>query len=209
MVFIHHIPSLVPKIFSKLIWHKDRDKPKVYLTFDDGPVPGITDFVLDELGKREMRATFFMVGDNIRKHPDLARRVVEGGHSVGNHTQHHVKGFSLSSQDYLQDVARCQSQFQEIIGISPGIFRPPYGQLTNGQLKSLLPDFQIYMWDVLSGDFDRKQSAEVCLAKTKKYTQNGSIIVFHDQQKTKEIVQEVLSPFLDYLVLMEFETAIL
>jgi peptidoglycan-N-acetylglucosamine deacetylase len=209
MIFIHHIPSLVPKIFSKMIWHMERNTPKVYLTFDDGPVPGITDFVLDELGKREMRATFFMVGDNIRKHPDLARQVVECGHSVGNHTQHHVKGFVLSCEDYLQEVASCQSQFQETMGISPRIFRPPYGQLTHGQLKPLLPDFQVYMWDVLSGDFDRDQTAEVCLAKTKKYTQNGSIIVFHDQQKTKEIIREVLPPFLDYLDLMEFETALL
>jgi len=209
MTFIHHIPSLVPKIFPQMIWHKERNEPKVYLTFDDGPVPGITDFVLEELEKRAMRATFFMVGDNIRKYPDLARQVVEMGNSVGNHTQHHVKGFSHSCQDYLQEVALCQSQFEETIEVRPRIFRPPYGQLTHGQLKSLLPDFQVFMWDVLSGDFDRDQTAEVCLAKTKKYTQNGSIIVFHDQQKTKEIIREVLPPYLDYLVLKDFETAIL
>lgn len=209
MVWLHHIPAIIPKIFPNILWHKERDAPKVYLTFDDGPVPGITDFVVEELEKRGMKATFFMVGDNIRKHPELAKKVMESGNGIGNHTQHHVKGFDLSCEEYLKEVSLCQSQIDMTLGVKPQLFRPPYGQLTNKQLKSLLPDFQVVMWDVLSGDFDKKQSAEVCLEKTKKHTQNGSIIVFHDQQKTTQIVQEVLPPYLDYLVMKGFETALL
>ena len=209
MVFIHHIPSIVPKILPYMVWHKDRNEPKVYLTFDDGPVPFVTDFVLDELGKRSLNATFFMVGDNVRKNPDLARKVLDQGNKIGNHTFHHVNGYKTQTEDYLEEVEACHHIIEKATGMRSRLFRPPYGKITRNQFEYLKSDHEVIMWDVLSGDYDLDQSAELCLSKSKQYTQNGSIILFHDQEKTQEILKKVLPSFLDYLIEEGFETHLL
>ncbi|MCL6261649.1 polysaccharide deacetylase family protein [Aquiflexum sp. TKW24L] len=209
MVWMHHVPAVIPKVFDKFIWNKTRDEKTIYLTFDDGPVPGITDFVLNELAKRDMKATFFMVGANVEKHPSLAKEVQQAGNGIGNHTFHHLDGYRNSDALYLEDIEKCQQILQETLDINPVNFRPPYGKISKSQSKLVLPKYQIIMWDVLSGDYDPDQSAEKCLSKTKQYSKNGSIILFHDQQKTERIVKKVLPEYLDFILDKGFQTAVL
>ncbi|MDO9551900.1 polysaccharide deacetylase family protein [Rhodonellum sp.] len=208
-MLIHHVPSIISSLLPQLIWNKDRQERKVYLTFDDGPVPGVTDYVLEMLDKRKMKATFFMVGDNIRKNPMLAKEVLTCGHKVGNHTYHHLNGFQTKEAVYLQDIEKCQETIGEHLGIFTDLFRPPYGRMTRNQHKKVNSTHQVIMWDVLSGDFDLNQPAEKCLQKTIKYTKNGSIVVFHDQVKTKGILKRVLNPYLDFVSDNGFETGLL
>lgn len=196
---MHHVPSLIPRLFSQLIWNKDRKERKIYLTFDDGPVPGVTDFVLEELAKREMSATFFMVGENIQKNLLLAKEVIQSGNGIGNHTMHHVNGFKTSYDKYLEEIRNCENQIQENLSVKSRLFRPPYGKITKKQFKSVVADYDVIMWDVLTGDYDPSQSEKKCLRKSIKYSRNGSIVVFHDQQKTKAIIKKVLPDYLDYL----------
>lgn len=206
---MHHVPALIPRLFSQFIWNKDRSENKIYLTFDDGPVPGITDFVLDELDKRSMFATFFMVGDNIQKNQQLAKEVLQSGNGIGNHTMHHVNGFRTSYDRYLEEILACQSQIQDTLSVSTRLFRPPYGKITKTQFKSVIAEYDVIMWDVLTGDFDPSQSTEECLKKSMKYSRKGSIVVFHDQQKTKEIIKKVLPDYLKFLKDSGLETALL
>lgn len=209
MVLIHHVPSLIPAVFSKLLWHKERDQNRIYLTFDDGPVPGVTDFVLDELGKRDQKATFFMVGDNVRKHPELAEKIGKSPHGVGNHTYHHLDGFRTPNKQYYKDVMDCSSVLQETVGRDVQLFRPPYGRITVSQQRMLEGDFQLVMWDVLSGDYDPDISPKKCLSKTKKYSRKGSIVLFHDQLKTDQMIRKILPQYLDFIQNQGFETAVL
>ena len=209
MVWLHHIPFFIPKIFPELVWHKDRSQRSVYLTFDDGPVPGVTDFVLRQLEQRNMKATFFMVGDNVRKHPELAREVRAAGHSLGNHTFHHVNGSKTSLEDYVSEARDCQQILQEVTGEPVRIFRPPYGRITGQQKKALLWNMDIIMWDVLSGDFAPNLKETRMLEQTKRFTRNGSIVVFHDQQKTEAVLKKILPPYLDWVEDKGFQTAVL
>jgi peptidoglycan-N-acetylglucosamine deacetylase len=209
MLWMHHVPSLIPKIFSQFVWNKDRNDNKIYLTFDDGPVPGVTDVVLNELAKRGMKATFFMVGDNIRKNKQLARDVLYSGNGVGNHTMHHVDGFRTPYDIYLGEIRNCQSQIQEILSVSSRLFRPPYGKITKKQLKTVASEYDVIMWDVLTGDFDPLLSGEECLKKSIQYSRNGSIVVFHDQQKTKDKIKKVLPDYWDFLKDSGLVTALL
>jgi peptidoglycan/xylan/chitin deacetylase (PgdA/CDA1 family) len=209
MVWLHHVPSLIPKVFDKFIWNKSRDEKTIYLTFDDGPVPGITDFVLDELSKRSMKATFFMVGANVEKHPNLAKEVLQSGNGIGNHTFNHLDGYRNPDAIYLENIEKCQKTLQDMLGINPLHFRPPYGKISKSQSKFVLERYQIIMWDVLSGDYDPGQKPGKCLSKTMQYTRNGSIILFHDQQKTERVVKKVLPDYLDFIRDKGFQTAVL
>lgn len=209
MVWMHHVPSLIPKVFDKFIWNKNRDDKAVYLTFDDGPVPGITDFVLNELSKRSMTATFFMVGGNVEKHPNLAKEVLQAGNGIGNHTFNHLDGYRNPDILYLENIEKCQNIIQDSLGVSPINFRPPYGKISKSQSKLVLEKYQIIMWDVLSGDYDPGQSPEKCLSKTIQYSRNGSIVLFHDQQKTERVVKRVLPDYLDFIIEKGFQTGVL
>lgn len=195
----HQVPPFIPKIFPQFLWRHNSNQKVVYLTFDDGPVPGATDFILSQLEKWNQKATFFMVGENVNKHPQLARSVLEGGHQIGNHTQNHLNGFRVSTEDYLKNVTQGQETFLRHLGMVPTLFRPPYGQIKPSQWRKLQEDFTLVMWDVLSGDFDQNQSAKTCFQKTCNYTRNGSIVIFHDQQKTMKVMREVLSSYLDFI----------
>src|SRR5690554_4787728 len=198
-MFLHHLPDFIPFLFPQYVWHKSRKEKVVYLTFDDGPVPGITDFVLEELAKRQMKATFFMVGDNIVKHPELALKVKEEGHQIGNHSHNHLNGYSYPTPDYVANVEECQTTINGTLGIYPKLFRAPYGRLKREQRKQISKTHQIIMWDVIPGDYDLNQSPELCLSKAKQHTRNGSIILFHDQKKTERILSEILPDFLDFI----------
>ncbi|WP_194776179.1 polysaccharide deacetylase family protein [Pararhodonellum marinum] len=208
MVF-HHVPQWIKMWYPGFIWNHSRQESKVYLTFDDGPVPGVTEYVLEELSKRDMKATFFMVGENVRKHPALALAVVNAEHRIGNHTQRHLRGMETDLETYLADVKDCDQVIIDQLGLRPHLFRPPYGRMTSKQANKIKKSHQIIMWDVLSGDYDSRLSATTCLAKTKKYTQEGSIVVFHDQEKTRAVIRKVLPDYLDFIRQKNLETALL
>lgn len=208
-MLFHHVPSVVQSLFPGYVWHKNRKEKAVYLTFDDGPVPGVTDFVLEELAKRRMKATFFMVGDNVVKHPLLALRVKSQGHQIGNHTHNHLNGNLFPADEYLQNVEKCQLAISQLLDVQTVLFRAPYGRMKKDQRKVISQTHQIIMWDVIAGDYDPRQSAERCLAKAKLHTRNGSIILFHDQKKTEKILVSVLPEFLDFIQTQGYRTDLL
>lgn len=181
----------------------------LYLTFDDGPVPGVTDYVLKELEKREQKATFFMVGDNVRKHPDLAKEVFAKGHGIGNHTFNHLNGFRTAKAEYFQNFLQAEEIFQQVLGKGTDYFRPPYGLMTHAQAELIRNTHQIVMWDVLSGDYSPSISAAEILKETTSRIHPGSIVLFHDQQKTAKILPQILPDFLDFVHTQGFQTSLL
>jgi peptidoglycan-N-acetylglucosamine deacetylase len=205
----HSVPTIIQGIFPKRIWRGDAAEDRVYLTFDDGPVPQVTEFVLNQLAKRNLTATFFMVGDNVRKHPELAKDVLSSGHRIGNHTYHHLNGWKTPDTEYFDNVRRFDSLVEEKFGLKSDLFRPPYGLIKNSQAKELLASKQLIMWNVLSGDYDSTLSPSTLLKNTQNITRSGSIIVFHDQEKTKSVLPKVLPAYLDFLLERGFSTALL
>lgn len=196
----HRTPSILPLLYPKLLWRMPADKKDLYLTFDDGPIPQVTEFVLEELSKQNIKATFFCIGDNIRKHPEIFKRIVNEGHTIGNHTYNHLKGWQTDSALYLDNIHKCDN---EIIVHCPlsivNCFRPPYGRITPKQIKSI-KDKSIVMWDVLTRDYDATLSAENCLKGSLKAVRNGSIIVFHDSLKAEKNLRYALPRFIETCV---------
>jgi len=171
------------------------------LTFDDGPVPEVTPWVLSVLADFKARATFFVVGENVKKHPEVFRRIVEQGHSIGNHTYNHLKGWKTGDKGYLENCRKCA----EVLNQEGGLFRPPYGRMRKSQIKEVLKMYEkIVMWDVLSYDFDKLLSPEVCLKKVLRKSREGSIVVFHDSIKAKDNLEFVLPRFLEAFSNKEF-----
>lgn len=188
-------PLLLKWYYPSLLWNKSRTEKVIYLTFDDGPIPNVTDFVLKTLKVFNAKATFFCIGDNIVKHPEVFERVKNDGHAIGNHTFNHLKGWKTDNETYLQNTLKCQELTQT------NLFRPPYGRIKKSQisnLKSQVSALQIVMWDVLSGDFDTKLSPEKCYQNVIKHTENGSIIVFHDSLKAFDRLSYTLPKVLAY-----------
>jgi peptidoglycan/xylan/chitin deacetylase (PgdA/CDA1 family) len=174
-------PSIVQRIFSQYTWRFSSVPKDIYLTFDDGPTPEVTEFVLDQLKKFNAKATFFCIGKNVKNHPEIYQSILTKGHSVGNHTFNHVNGFFTKNQDYLNNVEKAAEC------IESNLFRPPYGKLTSSQGKGLQKKgYKIVMWGVLSADFDTKITPEKCLENVVKNASNGSIVVMHDSIKAKE-----------------------
>ncbi|MFC3196895.1 polysaccharide deacetylase family protein [Parapedobacter deserti] len=171
-------PLVLRWLYPTLTWHRNREEKQIYLTFDDGPIPDVTPFVINTLESYNIKATFFCVGENIKKHPDLFDRLIKNGHRIGNHTHNHLNGWKTPDEKYLENVARCQQLAHT------DLFRPPYGRGSRSQYAKLRKaGYTIVMWDVLSGDFDTGLHPEKCLANVLNYTQNGSIVVFHDNIK--------------------------
>jgi peptidoglycan/xylan/chitin deacetylase (PgdA/CDA1 family) len=188
-------PFFLRWYYPSLIWNKARSEKAIYLTFDDGPIPDVTDFVLKTLARYNAKGTFFCIGDNIRKHPDVYKRLTDGGHRIGNHTYNHLKGWKTEDGEYLNNFKQCQS----LTGST--LFRPPYGRIKKTQIKAIKaihPEMDIVMWDVLSGDFDIASSPERCLQNVLKHTRNGSIIVFHDSLKAFDRLKHALPKALEY-----------
>ena len=197
---LHQLPFFIPALYPNRIWKGPSLEQKITLTFDDGPVLGITDWVLEELEKRDMKATFFMVGDNVRKYPALAQEVVAAGHQLGNHTYHHLSGWKISTKAYLEDVAACDAILSDTVGEMPRFFRPPYGWMNPGQAKGIESTKRIVMWNLLSYDFDVSVAPEILIRACTSRTAPGTIIVFHDQQKTQAQLKKVLPDYFDFLV---------
>ena len=175
---------LIKKIFSNYIWSVPNRSKIVYLTFDDGPTPKITDFVLSELNKFNAKATFFCIGENIRKHPELFQNILNQGHQIGNHTFNHLNGWQNNDQIYLENAVQCENEISNLSASQNKLFRPPYGKIKTSQANLLIKKgYKIIMWDVLSADFDISVSKEKCLENVVKNVESGSIIVFHDSVK--------------------------
>jgi peptidoglycan/xylan/chitin deacetylase (PgdA/CDA1 family) len=208
MVF-HSVPTLIQSFFPNRTWKKLNAGQKIFLTFDDGPVPGVTDYVLNELIKREMKATFFMVGANVEKSSSLAKEVIFEGNGVGNHTFHHLDGWKTRLEDYLTDVEACNQILEKTLNVKSKLFRPPYGTMTERQAKVIRETHELIMWNVLTGDYDRSLSPDQILKKTLKHINSGTIVVLHDQEKTRDIIRKVLPDLLDFLADQGFQTAIL
>jgi peptidoglycan/xylan/chitin deacetylase (PgdA/CDA1 family) len=174
----------IKKIFSNYVWDIPNIKNKIFLTFDDGPTPKITEWVLQELEKYNAKATFFCIGNNIEKHPEIFEKVIANGHSIGNHTFNHLNGWKTPTEDYLENFRRCETAVCKLKTENYKLFRPPYGKIKASQAKKLrMLGYKIIMWDVLSADYDASISAEKCLKNATKKVSSGSIIVFHDSAK--------------------------
>lgn len=191
-------PFILPLLYPGLIWKVPTIENKIYLTFDDGPVPGPTNFVLDQLKAFEAKATFFCIGNNVSSNINIFNRIKSEGHAIGNHTYQHTKGWSVPDDKYILDVEKCQ----EVIG-KTNLFRPPYGRVRSSQLRKL-NHFKIVMWDVLSYDYAKSINEERCLKGVIKAVRPGSIIVFHDSYKAERNMQYALPRVLDHFANRNF-----
>ena len=182
----------------------------IYLTFDDGPIPEVTEWVLDVLKEHQVWATFFCVGENIYKHPQVFERLVSENHLVGNHTYNHNNGWKTETDVYQESFFKTEKIILEKTGKVSKIFRPPYGKITPKQALMIKQQgYEIVMWDVLSADFDLNQTPEQCLDNLKKHTQKGSIVVFHDNVKSFQTLQKVLPEYLLFLKEKGFKTEVI
>lgn len=180
------------KFFSKAVWEFNRSDKTIYLTFDDGPIEGLTEWILDELKKFDAKATFFCVGENVLKNKPIFDRIIKEGHQVANHTQNHIKGFHSSLLEYIKNTEACEALTKS------KLFRPPYGQLRKSQYRALLrKNYKIIFWDVISYDYE-KISPEQCLKNVIRHTKEGSIVLFHDNLKANGNVRYALTRTLQH-----------
>ncbi|MFC5625921.1 polysaccharide deacetylase family protein [Algoriphagus winogradskyi] len=208
-MILHTVPKLFQMLYPKRIWKKSEPENTIFLTFDDGPVPGVTDFVLEELAKRNQKATFFVVGDNVRKNPLLAQTIISSGHKLGNHTFNHLNGWKTEKSVYLDNIELCDRTLQDVLGIKTKLFRPPYGLIKSSQAVEVSRFHEIVMWTMLSGDYDQSLKSELVLRKSIQHTKEGCIAVFHDQIKTKALLPKILPQYLDYIREMGWKTELL
>jgi peptidoglycan/xylan/chitin deacetylase (PgdA/CDA1 family) len=182
----------------------DSSSKVLYLTFDDGPIPECTPQVLDILARYGVKATFFMVADNAVRYPELLERVKAEGHMLGNHTYHHLRGFKVDTSTYLADVAKAE----EVLNTK--LFRPPHGRMRGAQKKALIEaGYEIFLWDLLTHDYNPKYSANDMLSVVRQYVRNGSIIVFHDSLKSKDRMLQVLPKAIEQLLKMGYSFDVL
>ncbi|WP_297447562.1 polysaccharide deacetylase family protein [uncultured Alistipes sp.] len=185
-------PQFIRRMFPSLIWSMP-ETDSVYLTFDDGPTPGVTEFILDRLAEYDAKATFFCLGKNAEQHPHLFRMIVEGGHRIGNHTYSHQKGWNMSLERYLEDVDFANGLLRS------DLFRPPYGRITPMQARRIGERYHIVMWDVLSRDYSQFVSPRSCLHNVTRHVRGGSIVAFHDSVKSFRNMRYALPRTLEYL----------
>ncbi|MDR2040713.1 MAG: polysaccharide deacetylase family protein [Tannerella sp.] len=193
-MFIEQPPRIYRALFPGAIWRLPDVEKCVYLTFDDGPIPEITQWVLDLLDSYGVKATFFCVGDNVRKYPEIYRRVAECGHRVGNHTCNHVQGLRYQSKKYVANVEKAAEW------IDSDLFRPPHGHMRLPQLWRLRKHYRIVMWDVVTRDYSPHMTSQGVFNIVKKYTRNGSILVFHDSLKAADRMKEALPRAIEWLL---------
>lgn len=191
-MYLVKTPKILKRTYPKYVWDFPTAEKTIYLTFDDGPTPKITEWVLDELNKYKAKATFFCVGKNVAENKMLYNRILQEQHAVGNHTYQHLNGWETKHITYLKDVLKCQQE------LDSKLFRPPYGKLTRQQTKAISKKFTVIMWDVLSGDFDLNITPEKCYENVVKNTKRGSIVVFHDSKKAEKNIRYALPKVLAY-----------
>lgn len=201
-MFIERPPQWYRAFFPGAIFRMPQGKEKpgtVYLTFDDGPIPEVTPWVLDTLARFDVKATFFMVGQNIQRNPHLLRDVVARGHKAANHTLHHIRGMGISAHQYLEDAWACEAL------TGNRLLRPPHGWLTPRQLSALRKEYRVVMYDLVTRDYSSRVSAEMVLNNVKRYARDGSIIVFHDSLKSFEKLKYALPASLEWLIGRNFK----
>jgi peptidoglycan/xylan/chitin deacetylase (PgdA/CDA1 family) len=199
-MLIEQPPLLYRLLFPEAVWRVNRhDKRVIYLTFDDGPIPEVTPWVLDLLDKHGVKATFFMVGDNVRRHHDVFEDVVRRGHSVGNHTMHHLQGYRTCGVRYLRDIAEAD----QLIGSS--LFRPPHGLIRWKQARAIKRHYNIILYDLVTRDYNKKLSPERIVENVKRYARPGSIIVFHDSLKAWKNLKTALPVAIEWLKSQGYE----
>ena len=198
-MFIEQVPGFVRNLFPKALWRMNPDEKAVYLTFDDGPIPVVTPWVVDLLEHYGIKATFFMVGDNVRKHPLEYRQVIEAGHRVGNHTFNHLKGLFTDTREYIENVEKADAL------IHSNLFRPPHGILRRSQYNELAKRYQFVMWDLVTRDYSKRMNGEEVIANVRKYVRNGSIITFHDSLRSEENLKYALPRAIEWLLEQGYE----
>jgi peptidoglycan-N-acetylglucosamine deacetylase len=197
--FIYKPPYFLRKFYPKAIWRINGDEKSIFLTFDDGPIPEITPWILDLLKLNGLKATFFCVGDNVSRYPEIYKRIISEGHQVGNHTNNHLNGWKTRLDEYLKNISVAENK------IRSSLFRPPYGRLTKKQYKFLSKQYKIVFWDVLTHDYNVSIKPEKCLENALKYTRDGSIIVFHDNIKSINTVKFVLPRYIEHFLKLNYK----
>ena len=197
MFYFVKTPWWLKRIYDSYIWNMPSNEKNIYLTFDDGPHPIATPFVLQQLKQYNALGTFFCIGKNVISYPDIYRQIIKEGHVTGNHTYNHLNGWNTPNDRYMNDIALASRE------IDSNLFRPPYGRITSFQAKNLKPvmkgkDFKVIMWDVLSADFDVDCSPKECLANVILTAVPGSIVVFHDSEKAFPRLEYALPRVLNY-----------
>ncbi len=191
-MYLVKTPKFIQSLFPNFVWKAPTTEKVLYLTFDDGPIPEVTPWVLDQLNAYNAKGTFFCVGDNVKQNKDVFQQVIDQGHAIGNHTFNHMNGWSTENIKYFHNVRNCARL------VKSDLFRPPYGRLMPKQALFLQRHYKIIMWDVLSGDFDPNISKDQCLYNVVEKAKEGSIIVFHDSLKAFEKLQYVLPKVLEH-----------
>lgn len=198
-MFIEQPPKLIRWMYPKAIWRMDPNEKAVYLTFDDGPIPQMTPWVLDVLDKYHIKATFFLVGDNVRKHPKEFEMLKERGHRLGNHTFNHIRGFEWLTKNYLANTEKANEL------IKTDLFRPPHGHMRWLQYELLRRKYKIIMWDLVTRDYSKHLNGEQVFEKVKQYARNGSIITFHDSIKSEQNTKYALPRSIEWLLEQGYE----
>jgi peptidoglycan/xylan/chitin deacetylase (PgdA/CDA1 family) len=192
-MFIHQIPSFIPALFPRFTWSKAADR-QIYLTFDDGPTPEITDFVLECLAEYEAKATFFCIGKNVVENPSIIQRIQAAGHSIGNHTMNHSNAWKMDYTAYQEDVIKCEEVFNELQIKSIG-FRPPYGRITRKMYREM---DRVILWNVLTGDYNAALNSSKIIESVLPLLKPGAIVVMHDSVKAFPHLQSILPAILCY-----------
>lgn len=191
---------IVRKLFPSFVWKMPPDGNTVYLTFDDGPTPEVTPWVLDQLKKHDAKATFFCIGDRIGKNPELFKRLVDEGHSIGNHTYNHYNAWKTDRDLYMENFQACETAIEKFLPDGTRLFRPPYGKIRRSQRKELIKrGKKIVMWDVLSADFDLGITPRQCAQNVLRNIRPGSIVIFHDSVKAQKNLSVALLETLAYI----------
>lgn len=185
-------PNFIKRMFPDLVWQIE-DKRGVYLTFDDGPTPGITEWILATLRRYDAKATFFVLGKNVEMYPDLYEKILAEGHRVGNHTYSHQKGWGMALERYLEDIDFASDSVQS------NLFRPPYARITASQLRAVTKRYKVIMWSIISRDYNRKLTGEMCLRGVLPHIKGGSIILFHDSEKSFANMSYALPKTLEHI----------
>ena len=204
MAYLKKISTLGKVISPSLVWNIPNAKNTLYLSFDDGPIPEVTPWVLEMLKKYDAKATFFCIGENVKKHPEIFQEIISAGHRIGNHTYNHLNGWNTSTEDYFLNFKKADEILQQEITKSEShfsneLFRPPYGKIKPAQIKRIQKyGHKIVMWEVISGDFDANLSAEECYQNVIGNCKSGSIVVFHDSLKAEKNLRSVLPEVLEF-----------